>query len=99
MLGSLRACPLRARQAKHLDLTGCRITGAGLAHVRDLPKLSKLEMGDTQVTDAGLVHLTGLKELRKLQLRNTRVTTQAARKLWASLPHLKDQRFVDRPKW
>lgn len=60
-------------------------TGAGLNHVRGLPRLRELDLGGTHVTDAGLEHLKGLRQLQWLAPRGTEVTD-------AGLEHLKGLR-------
>jgi serine/threonine protein kinase/Leucine-rich repeat (LRR) protein len=50
------------------------VTDAGLAHLRDLPQLTVLNLQNTPITDAGLPHLAGCKKLTKLWLAETAVT-------------------------
>jgi hypothetical protein len=67
---------------ENLDLTGTRITGAGLAHLRGLKNLRVLSLWKTQVDDAGLKHIKGLTRMWLLILDQTKVTD-------AGLAHLK----------
>jgi hypothetical protein len=50
------------------------ITDGGLAHVKGLTKLSKLNLFKSRVTDAGMVHLKGVTGLKELNLNATRIT-------------------------
>jgi hypothetical protein len=65
-----------------VDLSGTRITDAGLVHLQGLTKLESLDLGGTQVSDAGVVHLQGLAKLDSLDLSETQVPD-------AGLAHLK----------
>ena len=53
---------------------GSKITDAGVAHLRNLPRLEALWLDGTCVTDVGLAHLKGLPTLKVLGLRGTGVT-------------------------
>ena len=64
------------------------MTGAGLAHLKGLTKLSDLILIDTKITDAELVHLKGLTNLKYLNLRGTQVTDAGAKELQQALPNL-----------
>jgi internalin A len=59
-----------------LELDGCAITDAGLAHLGRLKRLWHLSLNDTPVGDAGLRHLANLPALHRLQLDRTQVTDQ-----------------------
>ena len=67
-----------------LDLSGTRITGAGLVHLQGLTKLKSLRLERTPVTDAGLVHIKGLTSLQELLLTGCQNITGAG------LAHLRD---------
>ena len=69
-----------------LEISGSRITDAGLVHLKDLIKLRHLNLSDTQVTDAGLVHLKDLTKLRHLNLSDTQVTDAGVADLQKALP-------------
>jgi hypothetical protein len=60
------------RRLTWLELTRTRVTGPGLAHLRDLP-LKLLNLDDTAVDDAGLAFLERLPDLTFLFLARTRV--------------------------
>jgi len=63
-----------AGEILRLDLRGSKgITGAGLAHLRALTKLSRLYLAQTSVDDAALENLKGLEALEYLDLSNTEV--------------------------
>jgi len=70
------------RQLQTLDLSGTKITDAGLEHLKDLPQLQTLDLSGTKVTDAGLERLQGLRQLQELGLSGTEVTD-------AGLEHLR----------
>ncbi len=63
------------------------ITDAGLADLRPLTGLQKLDLVDCQITDAGLHHLTGLTQLQELDLSLTDVTATGVQLLRHALPH------------
>jgi internalin A len=56
----------------------CRVTDAGLAHLRGLGRLRRLQLRGTSVKGTGLVHLSGLRNLRDLDLRKVPFTDQDA---------------------
>ena len=70
-----------------LQISGSRITDAGLVHLKDLIKLSHLNLSDTQITDAGLLHLKGLTKLERLNLKDTKVTDSGVAELQKALPN------------
>lgn len=57
-----------------LNLSGTRITDAGLVHVRELTQLQDLWLSHTQITDAGLANIEGMTRLEMLALSHTRIT-------------------------
>ena len=61
---------------------GPKITDAGIAHLRNLPRLESLWLQGTRVTDRGLGYLEGLTQLKDLRLDGTGVTS-------AGLVHLR----------
>jgi hypothetical protein len=63
-----------AAQVTWLDLSGTRVTDAGLATLARLPNLTRLSLGNTAVSDAGLRHLAALVRLEYLNLFDTRVS-------------------------
>jgi hypothetical protein len=50
------------------------LTDAGLAHVRGIKKLRRLQIGWTSITEAGLVHLSCLNGLEVLDMTGLRTT-------------------------
>jgi len=69
-------------------LGGTRISDAGLAHLRKLPRLQRLHVDNTQVTDVGLVHLQGMTQLKWLHLRKTKVTDAGVNEIQQALPNV-----------
>ena len=64
-----------------LDLSGTRVTDAGLKELAGLKSLQSLNLWDTLVTDAGLKELGGLTSLQSLDLKSTRVTDAGLKEL------------------
>jgi len=64
-----------------------RFTDADLRHLRALPGLEDLILGDTRVTDRGLEQLKGLGQLRKLSLSGGQFTDAGIGRL-SGLPRL-----------
>jgi hypothetical protein len=68
--------------AKNMSYEGqCRVTDAGLTHLLGLPRLRRLQLGDTSIKGPGLVHLSGLEGLRSLDLKKVPITDQDAKAL------------------
>lgn len=61
------------RNARALDLSGSRVTDAGLRHLSAGP-LEHLDLDETAVSDAGLAALRRFERLSSLDLYGTRVT-------------------------
>jgi Leucine-rich repeat (LRR) protein len=57
-----------------LDLTGCKITGGGLASLQDMKQLKRLCLGWTRVDDRGLEIIAGFLRLEHLELHQTKIT-------------------------
>jgi hypothetical protein len=70
----------------HLERT--QISDAGLQHLKNMKRLTYLNVYDTKVTDAGLQYLKELKSLKKLYVWKTSVTEDGMKKLNESLPEL-----------
>jgi Leucine-rich repeat (LRR) protein len=52
----------------------CDATDAGLACLKDLTQLRRLDLVAMKITDAGLEHLKGLTQLQELNLSSTQIT-------------------------
>ena len=77
--------PIDDRQLRHLggltglrllDLSGTRVTAAGLVHLQALERLETLSLWDTRVDDRALPLVARLGSLRHLGLGNTGVTDE-----------------------
>jgi hypothetical protein len=77
---------------QYLQLSGTRVTNAGLAHLQGLTGLQVLWLYDTQISDVGLVHLQELRGLRVLNLRSTLVSRAGVDALQAALPQCEFRR-------
>ena len=82
----------RPDDLQYLQLSGTRVSNAGLAHFRHLTGLKVLWLYDTPISDAGLVHLRGLTGLRVLNLRSTLTSTAAVDILQDALPQCEFRR-------
>lgn len=81
---------LRVNASKNSGWINERVTDHGLAHLRSLGRLERLELElGCQVTDAGLEHLAGLQRLRLLNLNYTAVTAAGVQQLQQALPEAK----------
>ena len=67
-------------------LAGTPVTDADLAKLKELKKLTTLELTFTQVSDLGLKELKELKQLKHLDLRVTKVTDAGLKRLHEALP-------------
>jgi hypothetical protein len=83
---------LRPDDLQYLQLSGTRVSNAGLVHLRALAGLKVLWLYDTPISDAGLVHLRGLAGLRVLNLRSTLTSAAAVDALQAALPQCEFRR-------
>jgi hypothetical protein len=72
-----------------VELTGTKVTDAGLETLADFPRLKALFLGDTSITDAGLKRLEGLSSLELLSLSLSKVTENGVGQLQLELPHTK----------
>lgn len=77
-----------AQQVYALNLTGAKMTDAGLAPLSGLKNLSVLHLERSEVTDAGLAHLAGLDSLQYLNLYGTAITDEGLKHL-TGLKHLR----------
>lgn len=64
-----------------LALDSTRITDAGMWHLRRLPRVLFLSVGDTAVTDVGADTIAGMRTLTSLNLRRSRITSRGLAKL------------------
>lgn len=62
------------RDLRELNLSGTKITNAGVAHLGSLTNLEILDLSDTEITDVGLLPLAYLENLRKLFLGNKSIS-------------------------
>ena len=62
---------------RELSLVRASITGAGLAHLKDLKELRKLYLIDARLYDAGVAQLKGLDTLEELDVSGTGITNAA----------------------
>ena len=76
-----------AQEIVTLDLSGTRITDAGLGQLNAFTNLRELKLRSTNISDEGLRYLATLEELRSLDLGNTQVMGPGLEYL-QSLPHL-----------
>ena len=73
---------LREMKALHsLDLSGTRISAAGLRHLDGLTRLDSLYLADTGLTDDALQHIEPLSALEYLGLSGTRITDEGMKRL------------------
>jgi hypothetical protein len=80
---------------RSLNLVGTEeVTDAGLAVVKSLPNLKKLELG-ANVTDACLDHLSGHPKLAELDIFGTKITDAGFTRL-SELPQLQSVRCYER---
>jgi hypothetical protein len=83
---------LQPEDLQYLQLSGTRVTNAGLAHLQRLTGLRVLWLYDTRINDQGLVHLQGLTNLRVLNLRGTLVSPGGVDALQQTLPECEIRR-------
>ena len=66
---------------RRLILTGCAITDAGAAHLKNLTRLRELDLSGTKIGDATLPYLAGMKELQSLNLSGTDISDKGVKLL------------------
>jgi Leucine-rich repeat (LRR) protein len=72
----------KLRQLTDLDLTFAEhITDAGLAHLRSISSLERLNLEGTRISDSGMSSLAALSNLVSLNLRSTLITDGAVEQL------------------
>jgi hypothetical protein len=75
---------LPGKPVVEVDLSGTKVTDAGLKHLAALKGLWRLDLSGTKVTDAGMKPLTALKGLKELFLANNpKVTDKGLKELTA----------------
>jgi hypothetical protein len=83
----------RADNLLELDLSRApQLSDAGLVHLRELPKLERLNLANTKVTDIGLRHLHVLPKLNAIHLKKTAVTDAGRKALKDAIPSIE---FID----
>lgn len=91
----LNNCPISDQGLSHLqgaaalmqlDLTGTRVTDAGLQRLTSLPKLNWLSLERTAVTNEGLTHLQSCSGLTNLNVLKTNLTASGVDDLKRALP-------------
>ena len=70
-------------------MSKCRITDAGIEHLRNLKNLRSLNIFGTQISDASLKVLRGMTELRDIYLTDLKLSAEAVTALKKALPNLK----------
>ena len=71
-----------------ISFRDAHITDADLAHMKDFPRLTKLDLTNTSITDAGLRQLKPCKNLQVLILTRTKVSKEGVEELKQELPRL-----------
>ena len=79
---------LESLPLQELDLSGTRITGAGMTSISKLDLLTYLVLDGTGVTDRSLVELSRLRKLVLLSIKDTQVTDVGLQFL-TTLPELR----------
>ena len=77
---------LKGATCECLGLENTKLTDAGLAYLKDLPRLNRILLNGTQVSDKGLVHLEQIKRLTLISLLGTKVTKKGVENLKKALP-------------
>ena len=71
-----------------LNLSGSKITDAGIKHLEGLSELQNLVLEETAISDACVGSLSKLKKLSFIHLTDTRVTEAGENELRNKLPKL-----------
>ncbi len=79
---------LKGSNVESLHLCQAKLADAELAKLKDLPKLTVLDLTETTITDAGLKHVGGLKPLTVLYLYGVLNVTDAGAKHLEGLTEL-----------
>ena len=70
------------------NLSGSKITDAGMRHLEGLIELQNLVLEHTAISDACIGSLSNLKRLSFIHLTDTRVTAAGEKELQKKLPKL-----------
>ena len=90
---------LRALALWHPSFNAKDFTGAGLIHLKNLPKLERLTFAGATAGDAALEAISKIEQLREFHTWHT-AQTQAGNEFLTKLPNLKVLRIGQRlPKW
>lgn len=73
---------------EELELSGTKITDAGLTPLAEFPRLKVLGLSGTLVSDRGAVSLERCSRLMRVYLMSTRVSKNAVAKLQQAVPRL-----------
>jgi hypothetical protein len=89
--GSVEYDPLSPNDAVVIGISfrNVLIGDAELAHMKDFPRLTRLDLSGTRVSDTGLKHLAWCKQLQNLVLTGTRVSDAGVQELRRNLPRLR----------
>jgi len=69
--------------------------GNGFEHLKSLPSLHSLSLGNLELTDEAVPYLIHLRRLRRLSLRGTEISFEGYKRIRQSLPEIRD---FDPPK-
>lgn len=91
----------RCLALRHLNLLQAHITDRGIEHLRGLPALEELALGDNaRLSDTALLHIAELPRLRTLILRGVEISdvgvdylarAQGLKRLWIGAPMVTDE--------
>lgn len=71
----------RLQKLQELDLSSTALTDAHLDHLKDLPELRRLHLGDVKLTDLGLQQIGQMRSLQILDIRNCECTGSSLKHL------------------
>lgn len=78
----------RMTKLHNLNLSGTRITEAGLAKLSPLEEVSWLRLNDLPITDAAIPLLSAMRGLTNLEMNHTQVTAAGFRELRAGIQRI-----------
>jgi hypothetical protein len=76
----------RAAGPLRLNAIGPKVTDLGIAFMRGMTSIEKLDLTDARVTDAAISDLATLTGLKELVLRGTQITDSGVERLTQALP-------------